>query len=95
MDMAAPQTIRITYQRHQDTGLLCAFSDDLKGLLVFGRTPEQLHQKIPPICDALILEQFGHDCSYHWSNDDDDEAIAPGFINQDRLGTLVPEDACV
>lgn len=59
---SAPHTIRISYQRHRDTGLLCAFSDDLKGLLVFGRTPEQLQSKIPPICNALVHELFGLDC---------------------------------
>jgi hypothetical protein len=92
---SAPQTIRITYQRHRETGLLCAFSNDLKGLLVFGRTEEQLQEKIPPICDALVREQFGQDCSYHWtSEDEEDEGVAPGFVPPDSLGTLVPEQAC-
>lgn len=92
----APQTIRITYQQHRDTGLLCAFSDDLKGLIVFGRTPRQLQEKIPPICDALIQEQFGEDCSYVWAEEEGnaEETVAPGFVLPDNLGTLVPEEAC-
>lgn len=95
MVKSAPQTIRITYQRHRETGLFCAFSDDLKGLLVFGRSLEELGNKIPSICDALIQEQFGEDCSYRWAAEDqDEEALAPGYVAADSLGTLVPEEAC-
>jgi hypothetical protein len=91
---AAPRTIRINYQKHRDTGLLCAFSDDLKGLLVFGRTEEQLREKILPICDALVLAQFGLDCSYHWADHEEEEGVAPGFVPPASLGTLIPEGAC-
>jgi hypothetical protein len=64
-------------------------------LLVFGRTPEQLYVKIPPVCDAMILERFGKECGYHWAEDDDDsDVVAPGFVQPDKLGTLVPEEAC-
>ena len=43
----APEQIHIIYRQHKKTGLLAAISPDLDGLIVFGRTPEHLCQKLP------------------------------------------------
>jgi hypothetical protein len=68
--------IRLSYQRHSETGLLAAFSHDLKGLLAMGRTFEELHEELPHLIVDLVKERYGADVRVEW---EDDEPIAPGF----------------
>lgn len=53
------RTFRIDVAQHKTTGLLMAFSRDLKGLLVPGHSEEELAQRLP---DAIreILEAQGN-----------------------------------
>jgi hypothetical protein len=53
------RTIRITLRRHDETGLLAAMSEDLVGLVVFGRTPEEIATKLP-IAVRELLEALGY-----------------------------------
>ncbi|MEO0690438.1 MAG: hypothetical protein AAFY51_09090 [Pseudomonadota bacterium] len=81
--------IKISYQQHGDTGLLCAFSDDLKGLIVFGRTPSQLYEKIPAACADLVEAISGERPNYRWA--DEGRAESGGFTEpRASLGDLVP-----
>jgi len=51
--------IRVYIVGNRQTGLLVALSDDMKGLMVAGRTEEQIELELP---DAIreILEAEGH-----------------------------------
>ncbi len=41
------QTISIIRRIHRPTGLIAAYSDDLKGLMVFGDTDAEVERKLP------------------------------------------------
>lgn len=51
--------VSISTMIHPKTGLLVAVSDDLKGLLVHGRSEAELLQRIP-VAIRDILEAGGH-----------------------------------
>lgn len=53
------KTIRVTLRKHDTSPLLAATSDDLRGLIVFGLTWEEIAQKLP-IAIREILEAMGH-----------------------------------
>ncbi|MDY7097495.1 MAG: hypothetical protein SXU28_05100 [Pseudomonadota bacterium] len=83
------EKIRISYQQHSETGLLCAFSDDLKGLVVFGRTPTQLYEKIPDACADLVEAISGERYDFRWT--DESQSERGGFAEpKASLGDLVP-----
>ncbi len=46
--------IHVTTLRHSTTGLLMAISDDLKGLLVPGRSQEDIREKLPAAIKELL-----------------------------------------
>jgi predicted RNase H-like HicB family nuclease len=48
------RAIRITLAKHDDTGLLAATSDDLHGLVVFGKTVEEIERKLPIAIKELL-----------------------------------------
>lgn len=79
--------IKISYRAHDETGLLCAYSDDLKGLVVFGRTRSQLYEKIPAACADLVEAISGDRPCYEWVRD---EPQTSGFADpKSDLGDLV------
>lgn len=81
--------IRISYMQHRETGLLCAFSDDLRGLEVFGRTPAQLMEKTLRACEDLVEAQTGERHCFRWEGDVD--APASEYVSpKPELGELVP-----
>jgi hypothetical protein len=41
------RAIRIRFAKHDDTVLLAATSEDLHGLVVFGKTVEEIERKLP------------------------------------------------
>lgn len=51
--------VRVKVRKHKDTDLRVAYSDDLKGLLVPGRSVEELEEKLPAAITE-ILEAHGH-----------------------------------
>lgn len=81
--------IRISYEQHADTGLLCAFSDDLKGLIVFGRTLSQLYEKLPAACADLVEAMSGDPVNYRWAGNDDSRSRGFNEPKAD-LGELIP-----
>ena len=54
------RTIRITLRRNDDTGLLAATSEDLIGLVVFGRTADEIAVRLPSVIREL-LEASGYE----------------------------------
>jgi len=48
------RAIRIRVAKHDTTGLLAATSEDLHGLVVFGRTPEEIDAKLPKAIKELL-----------------------------------------
>lgn len=74
--MTVPHVIRLSYQRHQQTGLVAAFSEDLKGLLVTARTFEALYEELPVVIADLVKQRYGMEIRVEWC---DDEPVAPGF----------------
>jgi hypothetical protein len=81
--------ISISYKQHRDTGLLCAFSEDLRGLTVFARTPAQLCDKTLRACEDLVEAITGERPCYQWENDA--EEVGDAFMRpQEKLGELVP-----
>jgi hypothetical protein len=55
--MAEPIKVRIQILRHRDSDLLVAFSDDLPGLYVQGRSEEELARRIPIVMRDLLEAQ--------------------------------------
>ena len=53
------RTIRVTLRKHDTSPLLAATSDDLPGLLVFGRTREEIADKLP-IAIRELLQAMGY-----------------------------------
>ena len=62
---------RIDAVAHRETGLIVAFSDDLPGLYVHGRSEEELRERIPEAIRAL-LEAQGESVSGIVRCDDDE-----------------------
>lgn len=54
--------VRINVVEHRKTGLMIAMSEDLEGLMVHGRTEEELDARIPDAIRSL-LEARGHKVS--------------------------------
>lgn len=50
-------TIQIRWQEHRPTGLLAAFSDDLKGLLVIGHSTSEIIQNLPGAVRQILQAQ--------------------------------------
>jgi predicted RNase H-like HicB family nuclease len=50
--------IAVTAILNKKTGLLVAFSEDLKGLMVPGRTPDEIKERLP-IAIRELLEAMG------------------------------------
>jgi hypothetical protein len=56
------RAIRIGLAKHDDRGLLAATSEDLHGLVVFGKTVEEIERKLPTAIRELLEaphEQIG------------------------------------
>jgi hypothetical protein len=53
------KVIRITTVVHKTTGLLVAYSDDLKGLYVHARDDDELRERLP-VAIRAVLEASGH-----------------------------------
>jgi hypothetical protein len=51
------KTVKINVITHRKTGLLVARSDDLPGLMVHGRSDEELDERIPDAIRALMEAQ--------------------------------------
>ena len=51
------KTIHVRAYVHKKTGLLMAYSDDLPGLLVPGRTEEELEERIPGAIEEILQAQ--------------------------------------
>jgi hypothetical protein len=49
--------IRIDSRYHRGGSLIVAFSDDLKGLLVYGRTPEEIEARLPEAIREILVAQ--------------------------------------
>lgn len=75
--MSYPRSILVRYQRHQKTGLLAAYSEDLKGLLVTARSFDELNEELPVVIEDLIQKRFGAEVHFKWR---EEEPVAPGFI---------------
>ena len=59
------RTIRITLRKHDISPLLAATSDDLNGLIVFGRTWQEIEEKLPiairELFEAMkMIAETGH-----------------------------------
>jgi hypothetical protein len=74
--MSVPHVIRLSYQRHSETGLLAAYSEDLKGLLVTARTFEEIHEELPVVIADLVKQRYGVNIRVEWAVE---EPVAPGF----------------
>ena len=48
------RAIRVTLQKYERVDLLVATSPDLPGLVVHGRTPDEIQTKIPAIIQDLL-----------------------------------------
>lgn len=48
------QVITVEVMQHEATGLLVAVSEDVKGLYVHGRSPEELEARIPQALRAIF-----------------------------------------
>jgi hypothetical protein len=53
------RAIRITLRKHETTPLLAATSDDLDGLVVFGRTWQEIGEKLP-VAIRELYEAMGY-----------------------------------
>ena len=62
--------ICISVMRHRTTGLLIASSHDMSGLLVSGRTEDELKERIPLVVRSLLEAQG---CNVLSVSADDDE----------------------
>jgi hypothetical protein len=54
------RTIRITLRKHDTTPLLAATSDDLHGLIVFGRTWQEIAEELP-VAIRELFEAMGYE----------------------------------
>jgi hypothetical protein len=80
-----PDEITVRYVRHTGTGLLCAISEDLPGLSVFGRSVDEIRDEVVIISAALVKERYGVDVAYEWREED----LPEGFVPLDNAGTLI------
>ena len=62
---AIPETIEVKYEHHK-TGVFCALSEDLPGLMVFGTSIEGVQDDVLAVAAALVRERFGEEVSYVW-----------------------------
>lgn len=67
---ATEMLITINVVMHRDTKLMVATSPELRGLMVHGRSPEELNRRIPEAIKAL-LEAQGHRVDTVESMDDE------------------------
>ena len=66
--------IKIQIHSHRKTGLLMATSSDMPGLVVHGRSEDDLKQKLPGAVQDL-LEAAGHEVTYVSVVVDEDRTI--------------------
>ena len=64
--------IRVKTVQHRNTNLLMAYSDDLEGLLVPGRSHEELRRRLPAAITE-ILQALGVKVTHVEAKDDDDK----------------------
>jgi hypothetical protein len=62
----APSTIRVSYEEIGSNGIVCAYSHDLKGFRIHGKSYDELHRRAPIVATELARELYAADCSYHW-----------------------------
>jgi len=62
----APNTIRVSYEEVGSHGIVCAYSNDLEGFRVHGKSLEELHEDAPAVATALVRELYGVECAYQW-----------------------------
>jgi hypothetical protein len=62
----APNIIRVSYEETGSNGIVCAYSDDLVGFRIHGKSYDELHEDAPVVASALVRELYGVDCNYHW-----------------------------
>jgi hypothetical protein len=62
----APSTIRVSYEEIGSHGIVCAYSDDLEGFRIHGKSLDELHTDAPIVATALAREIYGGECSYQW-----------------------------
>ena len=60
MSQVEHRTIQIVTKYNAKNGLIAAFSDDLQGLLVVGKTTQEVERKLPGAVRE-ILEAMGND----------------------------------
>jgi hypothetical protein len=56
----------VSYQPVGKAGLVSAYSDDLQGFRILGKSLDELHHEGPIVATALVREIFGVDCEYRW-----------------------------
>ncbi len=88
IDLKEIKSIKVETVRHKGTDLLIAFSHDLPGLLVPGRTHEELRSKLPAAITE-VLEASGIKVSNVQAEDDDSASpgdfLPPGFMARAEL----------
>jgi len=67
------RAIRITVVVHRESDLMMAFSDDLQGLLVPGRTTAELEAKLEPSIREIVEAEGYHVLSIEVHADADSE----------------------
>ena len=77
--MNYPREIQLKFQRHTTTGLIAAFSDDLPGLLLTGRSHDEINREAPLVIAALIKERYGVNVEVECESD---APVAPGFRSE-------------
>lgn len=83
--------IKVVTIYHKNTDLMVAFSDDLKGLFVSGRSEDDLREKIPKAIQELFEAEGIKVISV--SAEHDDESLpssfkSPGFMARASLECL-------
>ena len=68
----------IKYVRHAETGLIVAYSPDHKGIMVHGRTLDEVKERIPAAARAIFEAEGNEVISVHQISED--EIAESGFI---------------
>lgn len=63
--------IRFEFVIHKSTGLLAAFSRDLEGLLVHGRTEDEIRERTPAAIRSILEAQGNEVISINEVDEDD------------------------
>lgn len=62
----APASIKVSYEPVGTSGLICAYSSNLRGFRIHGKSLDELHYEAPIVASALVRELFGVECNYRW-----------------------------